>query len=40
MQTSRAQLERLLDRDNNGATLEAPMRAAKAVGRELRIELA
>ena len=39
MQTSRAQLDRLLDPDNSGATLETLMRAAKAVGRELRLEL-
>ncbi len=39
MQTSRAQLDRLLDPDNKGTTLETLMRAAKAVGRELRLEL-
>ncbi len=39
MQTSRAQLDRLLDPDNSSATLETLMRAAKAVGRELRLEL-
>jgi antitoxin HicB len=39
MQTSRAQLDRLLDPDNNGATLETLMRAAKVVGRRLRLEL-
>jgi antitoxin HicB len=39
MQTSRAQLDRLLDPDNQGTTLETLMRAAKAVGRELRLEL-
>ena len=39
MHTSRAQLDRLLDPDNGGATLETVMRAAKAVGRELRLEL-
>jgi predicted XRE-type DNA-binding protein len=39
MHTSRAQLNRLLDPDNSGATLETLMRAAKAVGRELRLEL-
>ncbi len=39
MHTSRAQLDRLLDPDNGGATLETLMRAAKAVGRELRLEL-
>ena len=39
MQTSRAQLDRLLDPDNGGVTLETLMRAAKVVGRELRLEL-
>ena len=39
MHTSRAQLDRLLDPDNSGTTLETLMRAAKAVGRELRLEL-
>jgi antitoxin HicB len=39
MHTSRAQLDRLLDPDNSGTTLETLLRAAKAVGRELRLEL-
>ena len=39
MHTSRAQLDRLLDPNNGGATLETLMRAAKVVGRELRLEL-
>jgi len=39
MHTSRAQLDRLLNPDNSGTTLETLMRAAKAVGRELRLEL-
>jgi len=39
MHTSRAQLDRLLDPTNGGATLETLMRAAKVVGRELRLEL-
>ena len=39
MHTSRAQLDRLLDPENNGVTLETLMRAAKAVGRELRLDL-
>jgi hypothetical protein len=41
MQTSRAQLERLLDPKNNSATLALAtvQRAAKIVGRELRVEL-
>jgi len=39
MQTSRAQLDRLLDPNTEGTTLETLMRAAKAVGRELRLQL-
>ena len=39
MHTSRAQLDRLLDPDNNSATLETLICAAKFVGRELRLEL-
>ena len=39
MRTSRAQVDRVLDPKNGGATLETLMRAAKAVGRELRLEL-
>jgi antitoxin HicB len=39
MHTSRAQLDRLLDPDNNGVTLYTLQRAAKIVGRELRLEL-
>jgi antitoxin HicB len=39
MQTSRAQVDRLLDPDNESATLETLMRAARVVGRELRLEL-
>ncbi|MGD0635210.1 MAG: Fis family transcriptional regulator [Beijerinckiaceae bacterium] len=39
MHTSRAQLDRLLDPANSSATLETLMRAAKVVGRELRLEL-
>ena len=39
MQTSRAQLDRLLDPDNRSVTLETLQRAAKIVGRELRLEL-
>jgi hypothetical protein len=35
----RAQLDRLLDPSNGGVTLETLMSAAKAVGRELRLEL-
>ena len=40
MHTSRAQLDRLLDPDNESVTLTTLARAAKAVGRELRVELA
>jgi antitoxin HicB len=39
METSRAQIDRLLDPENGGATLESLMRAARVVGRELRLEL-
>jgi antitoxin HicB len=40
MNTSRRQLERLLDRDNPSVTLSTLRRAATAVGRKLRVELA
>lgn len=39
METSRAQIDRLLDPKNNSATLETLMRAAKVLGRQLRLEL-
>jgi uncharacterized membrane protein YccC len=39
MQTSRAQLDRLLDPENESVTLVTLTRAAHAVGRELRLEL-
>jgi DNA-binding phage protein len=39
MQTSRAQLDRLLDPDNESVTLATLTRAAHAVGRKLRLEL-
>jgi len=39
METSRSQIDRLLDPENNSATLETLMRAAKMVGRQLRLEL-
>lgn len=39
MHTSRAQLDRLLDPSGGGVTLETLMKAAKAVGRGLRLEL-
>jgi len=39
MKTSRAQLDRLLDPDNESVTLSTLTRAAQAVGRQLRMEL-
>ena len=39
MRTSRAQLDRLLDPDNESVTLATLTRAAQAVGRNLRMEL-
>lgn len=39
LKTSRAQLDRLLDPDHSGVTLDTLLRAAAAVGRRLRIEL-
>jgi antitoxin HicB len=39
MKTSRAQLDRLLDPSNESVTLGTLTRAAKAVGRHLRMEL-
>lgn len=39
MRTSRAQIDRLLDPKNGSATIESLQRAAKMVGRELRLEL-
>ena len=39
METSRAQLDRLLDPENDSVTLSTLTRAAKAVGRQLRMEL-
>ena len=40
LETSRAQLDRLLDPENDGVTLAALNRAAHAVGRTIRLELA
>ncbi|MCB0208975.1 MAG: XRE family transcriptional regulator [Anaerolineae bacterium] len=40
MQTSRSQLDRLLDPDNTAITLESLEYLARAVGKQLRIELA
>jgi antitoxin HicB len=39
MQTSRAQLARLLDPDNGSVTLETLQKAAQIVGRKVRLEL-
>lgn len=39
MRTSRAQVDRLLNPRNGSATLETLMRAARVLGRELRLEL-
>lgn len=39
MKTSRAQVDRLLDPDNGSATIETLQRAARIVGRELRMQL-
>jgi hypothetical protein len=36
---SRAQVDRLLDPDNGSATIESLQRAARIVGRELRLQL-
>ena len=40
MATTRAQLDRLLDPNNDGVTLGTLKRAAKALGKTLRLELA
>lgn len=39
LETSRSQLDRLLDPDNDGVTLGVLSRAAHAVGRTIKIEL-
>ena len=39
MDTSRSQLDRLLDPESNSVTLETLARAARAVGRQVRVEL-
>jgi DNA-binding Xre family transcriptional regulator len=39
MKTSRAQLDRLLDPENESVTLGTLTRAAQALGRNLRMEL-
>ena len=40
METMRAQLDRLLDANNDSVTLATLKRAAKALGKTLRLELA
>ena len=40
METSRSQLDRLLDPDNTSITLESLERLARAVGKRLKVELA
>ena len=39
MQTSRSQLDRLLDPENDAVSLETLSRAAHAIGRNLKLEL-
>jgi antitoxin HicB len=39
MQTSRAQLDRLLNPNNSSVTLDTLQRAARIVGREIRLDL-
>ena len=39
MQTSRAALERLLDPENQAVTLNTLAKAARAVGRQIRLDL-
>ena len=39
MDTSRSQLDRLLDPGRNSVTLETLTRAARAIGRQLKVEL-
>jgi antitoxin HicB len=39
MDTSRPQLDRLLDPENEGVTLDTLTKAAAAVGRKIRLEL-
>jgi DNA-binding Xre family transcriptional regulator len=40
LETSRSQLDRLLDPDNTAVTLESMERLAHAVGKQLKVELA
>lgn len=39
MHTSRAQLDKVFDPDNGSATIESLVRAARIVGREVRVQL-
>jgi len=39
METSRSQLDRLLDPESNSVTLETLTRAARATGRQVKLEL-
>ncbi|PYN24676.1 MAG: Fis family transcriptional regulator [Candidatus Rokuibacteriota bacterium] len=39
METSRSQLDRLLDPESNSVTLETLTRAARAIGRHVKLEL-
>ena len=39
MQTSRSQLDRILDPDNDRIQLDTVIKAARVLGREVRIEL-
>lgn len=39
LKTSRSQLDRLLDPENTKVTLDALVRAARGIGRKLRLEL-
>lgn len=39
METSRSQVDRILSNSETGLTLETARRAARAVGKELRLEL-
>ena len=39
LKTSRSQVDRLLDPDNDAVTLGTLVRAARAVGRQLRVDL-
>ena len=39
MDTSRSQLDRLLDPDSDSVTLETLTRAARAIGRQVKLEL-